>query len=214
MHDTIAPPTDDLLMAMRQFIADQGEKRSDVTRDRYLQVAHDLEIFVGGVDVTPWLGTELAAYLEHERSQSDGGLIASLGLASFIRVLPAFLKDPWLPLPGAQRKAQRAVVRCLMTFLRMRAKQEGCLQREDFQRIDDALRRANQYSGDHPIANRDGKVTCSVTVDLVEHLVDRMLEDIAGGRHESLDEAIAARINPVQVTVWRDPPPDYDRSGW
>jgi hypothetical protein len=75
-----------------------------------------------------------------------------------------------------------------MTFLRMRAAQRGCLHRADFPALDKALGHA-----------------CTVTINLVEHLVDRLLEDVTDGRHETLDEAIAARLNTVQVTVWRDP---------
>lgn len=216
MHDTITPASDDLVTAMRQFILDQAESRTDETRQRYVQVADDLEAFIAGVDVTPWLGAELATHLERERVTSGGTLLTTLGLVSFLRVLPGFLEDPWLAPPGVQRRAQRAVVRYLMTFLRMRAKQEGHACRDDFAKIDHALRRAHHYPSDHPVVNRDGKVACSVTLDLVEHLVDRMLEEIGEGRFETLEEAIEARINPVQVTVWTDPGYDSERGryGW
>lgn len=209
------PPTDDLAEAMRQFIVEQGDAYTDETALRYAQVARDLDSFIAAVDVTPWLGAELAEHLDRERARlGKDALVTSLGLMSFLRVLPAFVAAPWLPPPGAQRRTHRAAVRRLMTFLRQRASQEGCLRREDFQVLDKALGRAYAYDYESPATGRTGTVSCTVTLDLVQHLVDRLLEQITDGRYDTLDDAIAARINPVQVTEWRDPDPDeYDRYG-
>lgn len=210
------PPTGDLAQAMQQFILDQAEGRTEETRQRYAQVADDLVVFVASVDAEPWLGPELAAYLERERVRIGGdALLTSLGLASFIRILPAFLTAPWLPPPGATRRTRRTVVRRLMTFLRLRAHQQGCMRREDFKVISQAV--GHGYSNDHadPRTGRTGTVTCSVTLHLIEHLVDRLLAEVEQGHHESLDEAIAARINPVQRTVWEEPGySDEYRHGW
>lgn len=204
---------DDLIAAMRQFIIDQGEGRSPETQQRYRQVADDLVMFVGSVDVRPWLGQEIAAHLEQERQRlGSEALPTSLGLMSLIRVLPAFLADPWLPAPSQQRRTHRAAVRALKTFLRLRAALDDCLRKEDFQAIDKALRNAYYADSRHPLIGRTGTVRCAVTLDLVEHFVDRLLEEVAQGKHETLDEAVAARLNPVQVTVWREP--GHDRYDW
>lgn len=213
---TSAPWAHDFAAGMRQFIIDKGDGRTDETVQRYVQVADDLSSFLADVDVGPWLGAELAAYLDAQRRELGAdALLSSLGLASFIRVLPAFLADPWLPPPGAHRRTHRVVVRRLMTFLRLQASQRGCLHRGDFQAIDKALGHAYSLDYGDPTVGRSGMVTCTVTLDLVEHLVDRLLEDVTGGRHETLDEAIAARLNPVQVTVWREPEDHWDyRGGW
>lgn len=211
-----ARPVQDLAAKMRQFIIDQGDGRTDETVQRYVLVADDLSRFLANVDVGPWLGTELAAYLDAQRRELGAdALLYSLGLASFIRVLPAFLAAPWLPPPGAHRRTHRVVVRRLKTFLRLEASQRGCLHHADFQAIDKALGHSDSQDYADPTRGRTGMVTCTVTLDLVEHLVDRMLEDVTGGSHESLDEAIAARLNPVQVTVWREPEERWDyRGGW
>jgi hypothetical protein len=217
------PPTpspDHLLDAIQQFVIDQGAGRTDETVERYVQVAADIHSFMAAVDVAPWLGPEIATYLDGRREQLGvDALLTSLGLMSFIRVLPAFVAEPWLPPPGAQRRTHRAAVRYLMVFLRRLAHDQGCHRREDFRAIDKALGHAYSYDLDRPTAARTGTVTYTVTLDLVEHLVDRMLEDIEEGRYTTLDEAVAARINPVKVEVWRDPepyPPHYDgfRGGW
>jgi hypothetical protein len=212
------PAPDDLAEAMRQFIIEQGESRTDETAQRYRQVADDLMVFLGAVDVRPWLGAQIAEHLSVQRRRlGSDAFLTSLGLTSLIRVLPAFVADPWLPPPGAQRRTHRAAARYLMTFLRRRAAAEGCLRREDFTVLDRAIGYANRSDSDRPPAGRSGTVRCSVTLDLVEHLVDRLLEDITDGRYETLDQAIAARLNPVKVTVWRDPDPDADRDypyGW
>jgi hypothetical protein len=205
----------DFAAGMRQFIIDQGDARTDETAQRYVQVADDLSSFLGAVDVGPWLGAELAGYLDSQRHELGAdALLSSLGLASFLRVLPAFLADPWLPPPGAQRRTHRVAVRRLKTFLRLEASQQGCLHRRDFEAIDKALGHADWRDRADPTVGRTGTVTCTVTLDLVEHLVDRLLEDITDGRHETLDEAIAARLNPVQVTVWREPEDHWSYRGW
>ncbi len=191
---------------MRQFIIDQGDGRTAETQDRYRQVADDLARFLATVDVAPWLGVEMAAYLERQREHlGRDALLTSLGLMSLIRVLPAFVAAPWLPSVMAQRRTHRAAVRALMTFLRLRASLEDCFRREDFRVIDKALGTA--YSSDYtqPLTVQTGTVSCTVTLDLVEHLVDRLLEEVTDGRHDTLDQAVAARLNPVQVTVWREP---------
>ena len=199
---------------MRQFILDQSEGRSAEAVRRYVGVADDLSSFLARVDVGPWLGAELAAHL-HVRRRELGAdaFMATLGVASFIRVLPAFLTDPWLPPPGAQRRTHRVVVRRLKTFLRLHASQRGCLRRDDFAAIDKALGHAYSPEDAGPALGRAGMVTCTVTLDLVEHLVDRLLEDVTDGKHETLDEAVAARLNPIQVTVWREPDDHWDRWG-
>lgn len=210
------PSGEDFTAEMRQFIVDQGEGRTSETMQRYVQVADELSSFLANADVGPWLGAELAAHLDFQRRELGAdALLSSLGLASFIRVLPAFVADPWLPPPGVQRRTHRTAVRRLMTFLRLHASQRGCLRRDDFRAIDKAVGHA--YSQDYadPVAGRTGMVTCTVTLDLVEHLVDRLLEEVTEGRHETLDEAIAARLNPVQVTIWREPDDHWDyRGGW
>lgn len=207
------PPPDDLAVAMRQFLIDQGEGRTPETQQRYVQVADDLALFLATVDVRPWLGAEMAAYLERQREHLGGdALLNSLGLMSFIRVLPAFVAAPWLPSVTAQRRTHRAAVRALKTFLRLRASLEDCFRKDDFRVVDKALGTA--YSSDYaqPLAGRKGTVSCTVTLDLVEHLVDRLLEEVTDGRHDTLDEAVAARLNPVQVTVWREP--GFSRYDW
>lgn len=182
MHLASAPPEDDFTAAMRQFIIDQGEGRTDETRERYAKVADDLTTFLAEVDVGPWLGPELAAHLDVQRERFGGGaLMASLGLASFVRVLPAFVKEPWLPPPGAQRKTQRTVARRLLTFLRLRAQQAGCFRRDDFTLASKALGHYSAY--DHkPLPGRTGTVSCTVTLDLVEHFMDRLLEEVTEER--------------------------------
>ncbi|WP_162891223.1 hypothetical protein [Aeromicrobium sp. A1-2] len=215
--EATAPRKDDLTVGMRQFIVDQGEARSHETRRRYVQVADDLTVFLAEVDVAPWLGAELAAYLAQQRATLGAdALLRSLGLSSFIRVLPAFVGEPWLSPPGAQRRTHRAAVRYLMTFLRLQARAHGCLRRADFEAIDKALGSANRYDRSEPVANRSGYTTCTVTLDLVEHLVDRLLEDVTDGRQESFDAAVAARLNPVPTTVWMEPEwgREYDRPSW
>ncbi len=206
----------DLAAEMRQFVIDQSEGRNEETVQRYVQVADDLSSFTANVDVGPRLGAELAAHLATQRREvGDEALLSSLGLVSFIRVFPAFLAAPWLPPPGAQRRTHRAVARRLQTFLRLAASQRSCLQRDDFRAIDKAVGHAYSQDDAAPPLARTGMVSCTVTLDLVEHLVDRLLEDVTDGRHESLDEAIAARLNPVQVTVWREPEDHGDyRGGW
>ncbi len=200
---------------MRQFIIDQSEGRSDETEQRYAAVADDLSAFVAHVDVGPWLGAELGAHLEAQRREIGAdALLSSLGLMSFVRVFPAFLADPWLPPPGAQRRTHRAVARRLKTFLRLEASRRGCLHRDDFRAIDKALGCAYSLDDADPRPGRTGMVTCTVTLDLVEHLVDRLLEDVTDGKHETLDEAVAARLNPVQVTVWREPDDPWDYGGY
>lgn len=210
-----APSTQDLAAEVRQFIIDQGEGRTDEAVQRYVQVADDLTNFMANVDVGPWLGAELAAHLDARRLELGAdAFLSSLGVASFIRVLPAFLANPWLPSRGAQRRTHRVAVRRLKTFLRLEASRRGCLRREDFAAIDKALGHANAQDYADPALGRTGMVTCTVSLDLVEHLVDRLLEGVTDGRHETLDEAIAARLNPVQVTVWREPEPHWDRRDW
>jgi hypothetical protein len=200
---------------MRQFILEQSEGRSAASVRRYVGVADDLSSFLARVDVGRWLGAELAAHLEVRRRELGAdAFMATLGLASFIRVLPAFLADPWLPPPGAQRRTHRAVVRRLKTFLRLHASQRGCLRRDDFAAIDKALGHAYSLEDAGPAAGRVGMVTCTVTLDLVEHLVDRLLEDVTDGKHETLDDAVAARLNPIQVTVWREPEHRDHGGGW
>ncbi|WP_159538815.1 hypothetical protein [Aeromicrobium sp. 9AM] len=210
-----APSAHDLALGMRQFIIDQAGGRTGETVERYVRAADDLEAFMNSVDVESWLGAEIAAHLDAERRRlGPGAFIVTLGLASLIRVLPAFLANPWLPPPGAQRRTHRSVVRRLKTRLRLEASQRGCLRREDFAAIERALGHA--YSQDYAdrTAGRAGMVTCTVTLDLVEHLVDRLLEGVTEGRYETLDEAISARLNPVQVTVWREPEEHWDHRGW
>jgi hypothetical protein len=195
-----------LLADMRQFILDQAHGRTDETAERYRQVADDLVEFVAGVDVAPYLGPELARRLVAERSRSGAdALLGSLGLVSFVRVLPAFLAEPWLPAVGKPRVTRRTAVRRLLTFLRMRLKEDGCLRREDIQAVEKALGSARHESYSDPARPRSGTVRCSVTVDLEQHLVDQVLRDVTDGRHETFDEAIAARLNPVQVTYWSYP---------
>lgn len=213
---TPTPSAEDFAAEMRQFVIEQGDGRTSGTSQRYVQVADDLSSFLARVDVGPWLGPELAAHLEAQRRQLGADAFLSvLGLASFIRVLPAFVADPWLPPAGAQRRTHRAVVRRLMTFLRLHASQRACLRVDDFRAIGKALGHA--YSRDYAesTVGRTGIVTCTVTLDLVEHLVDRLLEDVTDGKHETLDEAVAARLNPVQVTVWQEPEDHWGYgAGW
>jgi hypothetical protein len=209
-----APSAKDFAAEMRQFIIDQSEGRTEETVQRNALVADDLSRFLATVDVDPWLGAELALHLDVQRREFGAdAFLSSLGLASFIRVLPAFLADPWLPPPGAQRRTHRAVVRRLKTFLRLHALQRGCLRRSDFGAIDKALGHAYSPDDAGPPLGRTGMVTCTVTLDLVEHLVDRLLEGVTNGKHETLDEAVAARLNPVQVTVWREPEDHWDHRG-
>lgn len=210
-----AQSAEDIAVAMRQFIVDQAHGRSAETVQRYIRVADDLSSFLAGVDAAPWLGAELAAHLDRERRHSTDALISSLGLASFIRVLPAFVADPWLPAPGAQRRTHRAVVRRLMTFLRLHAAQRRCLRADDFRALDKAIGHAYSRDRAEPFQGRTGMVTCTVTLDLVEHLVDRLLESVIDGTFETLDQAIAARLNPVRVTVWREPDDPWEaRDRW
>lgn len=207
------PSTDDLAPAMRQFIIDQGEGRSDETRQRYVQVADDLELFLATVDVKPWLGGEIAEYLSQQRQRlGSEALLTSLGLVSLVRVLPAFLADPWLPGVGAQRRTHRSAVRALKTFLRLRATLEGCLRKEDFKSIEKSIGAGYYSDSRDPVVGRTGTVTCTVTLHLVEHFLDQLLEEVSTDKHQTVDEAIAARLNPVQVTVWREP--GYDRYDW
>jgi hypothetical protein len=195
----------DLAADMRQFIIDQAGGRTPDTLERYVQVADDLAAFMDSVDVGPWLGVEIAAHLAAERQRiGPDAFLATLGLASLIRVLPAFAADPWLPPVGPRRRTHRTAIRRLTTFLRLRATQQGCFYRHDFARIDKALGSAYAHDHGRPVRRGD-KVTCTVTVELLDRLVDALLEQVTRGEHESLDEAVAARLNPVQVTYWEEP---------
>jgi hypothetical protein len=70
-----ALPSEDLADAMRQFIIDQGEERTDETRQRYAKVADDLMVFLETVDVAPWLGPEIADHLEEQRRRDGRGAL-------------------------------------------------------------------------------------------------------------------------------------------
>ncbi|MFI5428232.1 hypothetical protein [Aeromicrobium sp. UC242_57] len=58
-------------------------------------------------------------------------------------------------------------------------------------------------------------VTCTLTLDLRERLLDSLLDEVNEHQHESIEAAVAARLNPVPVTVWMDPDEAAHRSrGW
>ncbi len=198
---------------MRQFIIDQAAGRTDETIERYVQVADDFETFLDNVDVEPRLGVEIAAHLGAERRRlGPGAFVVTLGLASLIRVLPAFAAEPWLPPPGVQRRTHRAVIRALKSFLRLRAMQQGCFRRDDFAPIDRVLGHAYGLDYGAPVRRGD-TVTCTVTVELLDRLVDALLEQVTRGEHETFDQAVAARLNPVRVSYWQEPEQDLPH-GW
>lgn len=206
MTPTTSLPADDLAAEMRRFIIDQAEGRTRETVERYAQVTDDLMTFMDSVDVSPWLGPEVAVYIRLQRERlGPGAFLPSLGLVSLIRVLPAFVNDPWLPQPSPQRRTHRTAVRHLLTFLRRRAMQQGCFHREDLKSINKALGQAYASDYGHPPVWRSEKVTCTVTVELVARLVDALLEQVTRGEFETFDEAVAARLNPVKVTYWQEP---------
>ncbi|MFI5428231.1 hypothetical protein [Aeromicrobium sp. UC242_57] len=81
---------DDVRSGLRAFILEQASGRTEQTIARYVQVADDFMTFLAEVDVTPWLGPELAAHLDAQRRQPTGhDFLATLGLMSLVRVLPS-----------------------------------------------------------------------------------------------------------------------------
>lgn len=185
----------ELLQEMRAFIVEQASGRTPETQDRYHAVADTFAEFLVGVDVGPWLGPQIGEYFDGERQRlGDEAFLITLGLSSLIRVLPAFVAEPWLPPPGAQRRTHRAVVRCLIKFIRIKAMEQGCFRSGDFRMLDRALGRA--YQLDHDTRWRDTTmVACAVTIELREHLVDVLLDEVTQGRYATFDEAVAASLN-------------------
>lgn len=220
MHD-ISPnsPADDLVAAMRGFILEQAAGRTETTVSRYERVAEDLAVFVETVDVGPWLGREIAAHLEAQRDRlGSSALLKALGLVSLVRVLPAFLGEPWLPPPGQQRRTHRVVTKHIAKFLRLQCVKESMYRRQDFVALDKALGHA--YLLDYESSTRwaEGEtdlVSCTVTLELRERLIDALLDEVGQERYASIEAAMAARLNPVPVTVWMEPDEAEARAmGW
>lgn len=196
---------------IRAYVLAQAAAYTPATQERYAKVADDLESFRRTVDVTPRLGPEMAQVLGRHRARGgDPDLLEVLGMVSFIRVLPAFLDPPWLPPRGPQRTTHRTAIRRLMTLLRRRAAELGCLNRHDFAAIDRAVSTgpgAWREDGGWPEAS-DTTMTCTVTLRLEQHLVDRLLAEVEHGNSASMEEALEQRLNPRLVTYWQDPEPD------
>lgn len=207
---------DDLVAAMRGFILDQALGRTEATVARYEQVADELSVFIETVDVAPWLGRELATHLAAERERlGNNALLRALGLISLVRVLPAFLADPWLPSAGQQRRTHRVVVKHVSKFLRLQCMRQSCFRREDFVALDKSLR--HSLSRDYGTTTRwaEGEsdlITCTVTLALRERLIDALLDEVSHEQFESWGEAMAARLNPVPVTIWMEPDEAEDRA--
>lgn len=200
-----ASASTDLLAEMRDFILEQADGRAPETLARYALVAHDLTEFLAGVDVTPWLGPQIGEHYERERQRlGEGAFLATLGTSSLIRVLPAFVADPWLPPPGAQRRTHRAAVRSLIKLVRIKAMEQRCFRSGDFRVLDRALGRAYQLDHDHGTKwPEGGRVTCAVTLELGENLVDVLLDQVTRGLHATFDEAVAARLDEDEARFGR-----------
>lgn len=220
MHEiSTSSSADDLIAAMRRFILDQAVERSDATIKRYEQTVQDVEVFIETVDVAPWLGVEIAAHLDDQRIRlGTNALVKALGIVSLVRVLPAFMAEPWLPPAGPQRRTHRVVARHVLKFLRLQCMQRSCFRREDFIAFDKAL--GYSYSHDDDSATRwaEGEsdlVSCTLTLGLRERLIDTLLDEVSKGQHASIEMAIAARLNPVPVTIWMAPDEASERTmGW
>lgn len=213
---TASTSGEELSFALRGFIAEQADGKSDDTARRYEQVAIDFDAFMKSVDVTPWLGPEVANYLESQR-QAYGrtALVDALGIVSLVRVMPAFLADPWRPAGTAERRTHRLVTRHIVKFLRVRCQEQGCFRREDFQVLNKAVG-STSYEHATRWAEADSDlVDCTVTLKLRERLLDALLEEVTRDEFATIEAAMAARLNPVPITSWVTPDEAYAyRMGW
>jgi hypothetical protein len=205
---------------IRAYILAQADGYTPATQERYATVADALETFRRSIDVGPWLGPEISDILErHRAAGGDPDLLGVLGMVSFIRVLPAFLEEPWLPPRGSQRTTHRTAIRRLVTLLRRRAAELGCLNPDDLAAISHQADTGSwmlREDGGWPEPS-DTMMSCTVTLRLEQHLLDRLLAEVDHGSSASIEEALEHRLNPRLVTYWEDPEPDYypaDRRWW
>lgn len=204
------------MLAIRGFVLEQADGRKDETVRRYEQVAIDFEAFVDGVDVAPWLGPELAAHLEGQREAfGRTALVDVLGIVSLVRVLPAFLADPWRPTGTAERRTHRPVARHIVRFLRMRCQEQGCFRRDDFLVLNKVLGSLTYHETSRWAESDSDMVDCTVTLKLRERLLDTLLDEVTRDEYATIEAAMAARLNPVAITSWVTPDEAYAyRMGW
>ena len=193
-------PSSDPETMIREFIMGEAATLSEPTAVRYEIVAEALFEFIDTVDVTSRLGPEIATLLNTERQRcGDGVFLRLLGFTSFLRVLPEFLDDPWLPPTGAQRASHRAVIERLLVFLRRRGLVDSAALRDDFGRVRKAIgtARSRDFHWDprHDVAVASEELI-TVTVDIPSRVLDPMLADVERRQHESLADAIADRLDP------------------
>ena len=204
--------TNDLELAIREFIAGEAAKMKPPTAERYGAVAEALFEFLDTVDVRIRLGPEIARYLELERRRlGPGAFLPALGVASLVRTLPDFLGDPWLPPPGAQRRAHRVVVERLLAFLRRRGLVDSVAVCEYFKRGRSALgtARSRDYGWGAVHDEVSTNEVVQVTVGLRSEVLDPLLAEVERGESSSLADAIDARLDPER----RYHEPCY-RDGW
>jgi hypothetical protein len=206
LADAPTPTTDIDEASIRAFVERRGADRTAQTRQRYGEVVDDLFAFLDTVDVRPWLGPQIAEHLEAaRRNRGSGAFLPTLGAASMLRVLPAFLDDPWLPPSGVRRRSHRVVAEHVLTLLRRWALTDSGLMRHDLRRARRSIgtARARDYDWrpyDEP--DDDARVSVTVTLDLRSGTVDSLLDGVERGRHTSMDAAIAAIVDPDPHDSW------------
>jgi hypothetical protein len=179
---------------IRDFIAGEGESVSPETAARYQIVVDALFEFLETVDVTDRMGPQIARYLESERERlGPGAFMPTLGLAGFLRVLPEFLTDPWLPPIGASRRTHRAIIDRLLTYLRRRQLiDRSAAMRDDFSRARRAIGTARARDYWRQLDSPEERIR--VTVELNSRILDPLLADVEIGSRRSLADAIENQL--------------------